>query len=226
MSKIRLVHILTETDTPREQASISSLSPLGNAGLEYVQQINERYSGEDWKLIKALSQSEFTNHGPGHYGAFQSFKKAIQENFTPDLDALVLCECDCVLEVPHDKFMQTLSGGIQFCSKYGIRYLSLGSRFVNGFLQSPVDFSTDTDSFFEQFYITSKIILAHCVVLPQNGREFYLKALDEGSWDSPDIWFNEINWRDKNFRFAISWERSAYQHEGHSLIDDCWKESQ
>jgi len=80
MSKIRLVHILTETDTPREQASIASLSPLSNMGLEYVQQVNQRYSGEDWKLSKALTQSEYTNHGPGHYGAFQSFKKAIKEN--------------------------------------------------------------------------------------------------------------------------------------------------
>lgn len=223
MSRIRLVHILTETNTPREKASINSLSPLGELGLEYVQQVNQRYKGEEWKLTKALTQSEHTNHGPGHYGAFHSFKKAIEENFTPDLDALVLCECDCVLEVPHHNFIQTLDRGIQFCSKHDIRYLSLGSRFVNGFLQSPV---SETDPDFGDFYITTKIILAHCVVLHKNGREFYLEALKNHSWDSPDIWFNEVNWIHNNYRFAIPWERSAYQHEGHSLIDDCWKESQ
>jgi len=223
MSKIRLVHILTETDTPREQASIASLSPLSNFGLEYVQQINQRYVGDDWKSTKALCQNEFTNHGPGHYGAFQSFKKAMLENFNDDLDALILCECDCVLEVTPEDFMKTVSRAIGFCNKHEIRYFSLGSRFVNGILQSPV---SEVDSDFTEFYITPKIILAHCVILPRCGREFYLDRLGENNWDSPDLWFNEINWLHGNFRFGISFERSAFQHEGHSLIDNCWKDSQ
>jgi len=223
MSKIRLVHILTETDTPREQASIASLSPLSNFGVEYVQQINQRYVGDDWKSTKALCQNEFTNHGPGHYGAFQSFKKAMLENFDDDLDALILCECDCVLEVTPEDFMKTVSRAIEFCNKHEIRYFSLGSRFVNGILQSPV---SEVDPDFTEFYITPKIILAHCVILHRCGREFYLDRLGENNWDSPDLWFNEINWLHGNSRFGISFERSAFQHEGHSLIDNCWKDSQ
>lgn len=223
MSKIRLVHILTETDTPREQASIASLSPLSNFGVEYVQQINQRYVGDDWKSTKALCQNEFTNHGPGHYGAFQSFKKAMLENFDDDLDALILCECDCVLEVTPEDFMKTVSRAIEFCNKHEIRYFSLGSRFVNGILQSPV---SEVDSDFTEFYITPKIILAHCVILHRCGREFYLDRLGENNWDSPDLWFNEINWLHGYSRFGISFERSAFQHEGHSLIDNCWKDSQ
>ena len=223
MKKIRLVHILTETNTPREQASIASLSPLSALGIEYIQQINQRYRGEEWRNVPAISQNEFTNHGPGHYGAFQSFKKAISENFTEDLDALVLCECDCVLEVPHHEFVEKLNRGIDFSNKHQLRYLSLGSRFVNDFLQSPVQ---QEDPEYDDFYETTKIILAHCVVLPKIGREFYLDALNRFSWDSPDIWFNEVNWACNNYRFGIIKERLAYQHEGHSLIDDCWKESQ
>jgi hypothetical protein len=223
MKKIRLVHILTETDTPREQASISSLSPLTNYGIEYVQQVNQRYRGDDWRLAPAISQSQFTNHGPGHYGAFQSFKKAIIENFDEDLDALVLCECDCVLEVSHQHFIEKLNRGIDFSNKHELRYLSLGSRFVNDFLQSP---EQELDPEYGDFYVTTKIILAHCVVLPNLGREFYLDALQKFSWDSPDIWFNEVNWLCDNYRFGIIRERLAFQHEGHSLIDDCWKESQ
>jgi hypothetical protein len=37
--KIRLVHILTEPDTERELKSIASLSPLGDMGIEYIQQV-------------------------------------------------------------------------------------------------------------------------------------------------------------------------------------------
>ena len=220
---IKLVHILTEPETRREQASINSLSPLGDMGLTYQQQVNERYKGEEWKEVPALSQSPATNHGPGHYGAFQSFKKAMLENFTEDLDALVLCECDCVLETSHENFMKTLRGGIEFCNENDLKYLSLGSRFVKGVLQSP---ETDSDPNFPDFYVTNKVILAHCVVLPAISRDIILDSLDKFSWDSPDIWFNEALWRSGHNRFGIVKERLARQHEGVSLIDNVWKESQ
>lgn len=220
---IKLVHILTEPETKREVESIESLSPLGNMGLDYQQQVNQRYRGDAWKKIPALTQSPNTNHGPGHYGAFQSFKKAMLDNFSEDLDALVLCECDCVLECSPDHFMDLLKGGIEFCNSNNLQYLSLGSRFVNGFLQSP---ETGFDENYPDFYVTNKVILAHCVVLPASARGIILKALEEFSWDSPDIWFNEALWRSGINRFGIIKERLARQHEGISLIDNVWKESQ
>lgn len=221
--KIRLVHILTETDTPREIASVDSLSPLGDMGIEYIQQINRRYKGDAWKDVPALTQSPHTNHGPGHYGAFQSFKKAILNNFSEDLDALVLCECDCILLCQHDEFVNKLNEGILFSEKHNLPYLSLGSRYVNGYLQSPY---VEIDEETPDFYVTNKIILAHCVVLPKNARNVMLECLDKYSWDSPDIWFNEALWRSGYSRFGIVKERLAMQHEGVSLIDNVWKESQ
>ena len=220
---IKLVHILTEPETRREVESIESLSPLGNLGLDYHQQVNQRYKGDAWKNIPALTQSPNTNHGPGHYGAFQSFRKAILDNFSEDLDALVLCECDCVLECSPNTFMNFLKKGIEFCNSNNLQYLSLGSRFVNGFLQSP---ETGFDDNYPDFYVTNKVILAHCVVLPASSRDIILKAIDVFSWDSPDIWFNEVLWRSGINRFGIIRERLARQHEGISLIDNVWKESQ
>jgi hypothetical protein len=223
MKNIRLVHILTETETEREQASINSLSPLSNLGIEYIQQVNQRYSGDDWKNVPAVSQSPWTNHGPGHYGAFQSFKKAMQDNFDESIDALVLCECDCVLECAPDFFVRKLREGIDFCDLLNVGYLSLGSRFVNGVLQSPVQ---EENEDFPDFYVTNKIILAHCVILPKKSRNFIMDCLEKYSWDSPDIWFNEIFWREGIARFGIIKDRLARQHEGFSLIDNHWKESQ
>jgi hypothetical protein len=223
MHKIKLVHILTEIDTPREKSSIDSVSQVSNYGVEYIQQINVRYKGDDWKSTPAISQSEFTNHGPGHYGAFQSFKKAMLDNFTEDIDALVLCECDCIIETPIDFFIEKLNRGISFCIDHEIVYLTLGSRYIREFLQSP---ELDEAPDYPDFYITNKIILVHCVVLPQSSRNLIIEALEKYSWDSPDIWFNEIFWRENESKFGAIKERLAYQHEGISLIDNMWKESQ
>ena len=221
--KIKLVHILTEPNIKREVESINSLSPLGQTGIDYIQQINQRYVGDAWKEFPAISQNKNTKHGPGHYGAFHSFKKAIEENFSPEIDALVLCECDCVLTSTHQEFYESLQRGIQFANQNQICYLSLGSRFVNGFLQSP---ETGTDPEYPDFYITNKIILAHCVVLPRSSRETVLENLETYNWDSPDLWFNESFWRSGLSRFGIIKERLARQYEGVSLIDNVWKESQ
>lgn len=221
--KIRLVHILTEPEAKREAESIESISPLGGMGIEYIQQVNERYLGEDWKLTPAISQTPSTNHGPGHYGAFQSFKKAMLDNFSDDIDALVLCECDCVLTCTPEEFIVGLERGIEFSNRNDVCYLSLGSRYVNGVLQSP---ETGNDPEFPDFYITNKVILAHCVVLPQAFRERILANILEYSWDSPDLWFNESFWRSGLSKFGIIKERLARQHEGVSLIDNVWKESQ
>lgn len=221
--KVRLVHILTEPDTKREVESISSLSQLRFFGIEYIQQVNRRYTGDAWKLVPALSHTEDTKHGPGHYGAFQSFKKAIQDHFTEDLDGLILCECDCVLTCSHYDFLSKVYSALEFSKKKDLCYLSLGSRFVDGVLQSP---ENEIDDEFPEFYVTDKIILAHCVILPKQYREIVLMNLENYSWDSPDIWFNESFWRSGISRFGIIRDRLARQHEGISLIDDIWKDSQ
>mgnify|MGYP000607075695 CR=1 FL=1 len=97
--KIKLAHILTETSHEREIESMKSLSPLGDLGIEYIPQINERYVGEEYKHHLPVYTG---NHGPGHYGAFQSFRKAVLENFTEDVDILMLIGGDVVTDMSAD----------------------------------------------------------------------------------------------------------------------------
>jgi hypothetical protein len=219
---IKLVHILTEIESTREKNSILSLSPLGNLGIEYKQQINPRYLGEDWKIRPAITQSEHTNHGPGHYGAYQSFKQAFLDNFTDDLDTLIVCECDCVLTCSPEEFVEKVKEGIEFSEKHNLSHFSLGSNYCNGFLQSSFKEVYDESS----FYVTDKIIMAHCLVFPKKTKRVLFESLEKFSWDTPDIWFNEIFWRNGLNRFGILKEKVTIQHEGMSLIDNHWKHSQ
>lgn len=219
---IKLVHILTEIESTREKNSILSLSPLGNLGIEYKQQINPRYIGEEWKIRPAITQSEHTNHGPGHYGAYQSFKQAFLDNFTDDLDALIVCECDCVLTCSPEEFVEKVKEGIEFSEKHNLSHFSLGSNYCNGFLQSSFKEVYDESS----FYVTDKIIMAHCLVFPKKTKGVLFESLEKFSWDTPDIWFNEIFWRNGLNRFGILKEKVTIQHEGISLIDNFWKPSQ
>lgn len=217
---IRLVHLLTEIDSEREIKSIESLSALKEHGIDYVQHINRRYVGD-----AHLSHSPVYvgNHTAGHYGAFQSFRKAIEQEFEESLDALIICECDCVLSVPRERFAEMAREGSKICREHLINYVSFGSPSANGNIWSPV---VEDHPNYGSFYLTDKIILTHCIMLPRHSREYILRQLRTNTWDAVDIW---LNWAFRSTtllppkRFAIARTPAAYQHEGKSLLDEVWK---
>lgn len=221
--KIRLVHMLTETDAEREIISVESLSPLESHGIEYIQHVNERYRGDAHRSHAPVYQG---NHTAGHYGAFQSFRKAIEQEFTEDLDAILICECDCVLSVSPERFSEMAREAASVCKEHLINYVSFGSAYANGTLWSPV---IEDHPNYGSFYLTDKIILTHCIMLPRHSREYILRQLRTNSWDALDIW---LNWAFRSTtaiapnRFAMAREAAAHQHEGTSLLDNVWKEKQ
>jgi len=218
--KIKLVHILTETSHEREIESMKSLAPLGEMGIEYIPQINERYVGDAYKHHLPVYHG---NHGPGHYGSFQSFKKAVLENFTEDVDAFVVCECDCVLKVEHKAFVDLVKEANKLCKTNLINYVSFGNAYLGENLQSPV---FDDSNQYGSFYLTDKIILAHCIMFPRHSREYLINHLHRMTWDAVDIWLNYIFRTATNpppKRFMILREPVAMQYEGISLLDNVWK---
>jgi hypothetical protein len=217
---IKLIHILTETSHEREKASMKSLSPLREMGIEYIPQVNERYVDDAYKYHLPVYQG---NHGPGHYGAFQSFRKAILENFTEDVDAFVLCECDCVLTVEHSEFLDLVKEANKICKENLINYVSFGNAYIGGNLQSPV---FDDGDAYGNFYLTDKIIMTHCIMFPRHSREYLIKHFGKNTWDAVDIWLNYIFRSTTNpppKRFAILRKPVAMQYEGISLLDNVWK---
>lgn len=219
--KIKLVHLLTDTEADREKASIKSLYPLKEHGIEYVPHVNEIYRGDGHIKNRPIYDG---NHGPGHYGLFQSFKKAIEQEFTEDLDGIIICECDCIIAVPHIRFAEMSKEAVTVCREHLINYVSFGSpSSPEGIVWSPI---IEDHSSYLSFYLTDKIIMTHCIMFPRHTREYLLRQLRSGTWDGLDIW---LNWAFRSAteippkRFAVSRETVAYQHEGKSILDGVWK---
>ena len=218
--KIRLVHLLKETDSEREIKSMESLSPLEGHGIEYIRHENERYRGDAHLRHLPIYPG---NHTAGHYGAFQSLRKAVEQEFDESLDALMICECDCVLSVSHQRFAELAREAVYVCREHLINYVSFGSHSANGTLWSPV---IEDHPAYGSFYLTEKIIMTHCIMLPRHSREYVLRQLRTNTWDAADIW---LNWAFRSTtslppkRFAITREPAACQHEGMSLLDEVWK---
>jgi autotransporter strand-loop-strand O-heptosyltransferase len=210
---IKAAHILVDITSEREKKSIESMSIVQN-DITYIQCINKKYAGEEWK--KNVPINGWRNHGEGHYGAFQSFKKAILENFTEDTDALLLFEADCVLEVDKDFFLKNVRQAIIFCEKHDLPYFSFGPRVVNNHIES-IELKKDFE--YPDFIVTNNIIEAHCVLITKKYRNYIFDCLNN-SWDSPDLWFNKIF---EKYNMGITLNQLAYQTLGLSMIDNCIK---
>lgn len=221
--KLKLIHILNRLDGERETNSINSLSPLKNLGVDYIQQVTPLYEGDGWKTKPITNIPGNNNHGKGHYGNYLSFMKAIKENFTEDLDALILCECDCVLSLPLDEFLNEMKKTLDFSKKHHIYHFSWGGRIVNGIENGDI---LKIDNEYPNYCVVGKIILAHFIILTKESREFFLRKVDSMGWDVADIWLNEAIFSAESDglfsgpgRQANVLNSLAYQYEGVSDID-------
>jgi GR25 family glycosyltransferase involved in LPS biosynthesis len=217
--KLRLVHILNNLTGEREIQSINSLSPLKEIGVEYIQQVTPLYKGNLWKKPTI---SGFVHSGEGHYGCYESHIKAIKENFSEDLDALIVCECDCALDVPIENFLEEMKNTLKFCEKYDIYEFSWGGRIFNNTIQGNV---YKVDDEFPNYCAVNKIIGTHFLVYPKISRTFFLENIDKFPWDTPDIWLNVIF--EKSFgnikKQATVFDVLTHQIDGYSIIDKHFK---
>ena len=221
---LKIVHILNNINGDREIQSIKNLSRLKNVGVEYIQQITPLYNGTAHNETKALTWTPTSPHNKNHYGNYITYKNAIKENFSEDLDALIICECDAYIELTDKEFLQEMENTLNFCNKYDIYHFSWG-----GFCQS---FFHEDDEY-PDYAMSDKIVLSHFNIFPKNSRNFYLSKIDNFGWDAADIWLNEMIFSGQeleefelqsNFRKqALTKKKFSKQIQGKSYLDNIVK---
>ncbi len=212
-SSLKIVHNLIDINEDREKKSIESVSKLSEF-YEYIQCVNTKYDKDDWNLQAPLEG--WMNHGKGHYGCFDSMKKAILNHFSDDIEGLLICESDCIIDVNKQDFKNLLDKAILFADKHKIPYISFSPRFIDGKLLSK---NIDEENEFDEFIFTDQIFQTHCFLLTKHYKEYLFEKLNS-TWGATDLWLNIIY---KNHKMAISRDEITHQEEGVSMIDFCKK---
>jgi glycosyltransferase involved in cell wall biosynthesis len=225
--KIKLIHLQTTNNDGREQSSRDNLSQIGKHGVEYKLIQNEPYKElpptETCLRPDCVSMTRFEEghplHGqaltPPHYGCFESFKNGILNEFDEDLDFLIVCEGDCLLEVLPTTFLDTVYKVCDTINKNKIDYFSFGDTHTleEGWFVSPI---IEEISGQDLLFITNKIIGIQCIMFPKHIREFLFEKLKTHPWEAADLYFNII-FADK--KMGILKKRITTQVDGYSLID-------
>jgi glycosyltransferase involved in cell wall biosynthesis len=225
--KIKLIHLQTTNNDEREQISREQLSQLKNYGIEYVLHQNQPYKSlppsHNCSRPDCVSMTKFEEGHPlqgqaltpPHYGCFTSFRDGIISEFDKDLDFLIVCEGDCLLEVPHQEFVDKVYQACGIVKQNSIDYFSFGDTHTleeGWFVSGVVEEIPNQDLAF----ITNKIIGIQCIMFPQSTREFLVKNLLTHPWDAADLYFNIIF---NNKKMGILKNRITTQVDGYSLID-------
>jgi hypothetical protein len=211
---IKLIHILNNLTGDREQKSIKSLSKLKDIGVNYIQQVTPLFSG-DMSLIKPPVAKYLQPRNKAHYGLYQSYRKAIEENFTDDIDCLIVCECDSILNIDINYFPLEMERTLNFCNKYDLSLFSWGGIYTDNIIQSSI---IKKDKNYPSYCITNRIIEAHFTIFPQKNRLFTLDKIKKTGWDSADIWLNFLMFSDI-YKTGCSIPKFAYQTYGKSVLE-------
>jgi hypothetical protein len=185
--KIKLVHLLSSPEDEREQKSIASLSRLQEFGVQYVQHIN-------------------AIHNSPVLGCFLAHKRAIIEEFSDDLDFLLVCECDCVLRFRPEAFVRSLKYLGQTVVDNVVDVLCIGS---NGF----VDVVT-----VRGIHKCRLIAMTHCLLYPINKKDNIFNVLEKNPWMPYDAWLSAAF--GENRSIAVTQKRLAIQSNGYTSVID------
>jgi hypothetical protein len=228
--KFKIVHLQTNIQDDREIKSFKSLSPIKKLGVEYVRYKNKPYKNlppsdtcaRPISVSMELFDEETTKTRgtaltPAHYGCYKSFKDGILNEFTDDVDFLIVCEGDCILEVSPQEFMETAKKCGEIILNNDIGYFSFGDTHLldMGWRQSEVVAEIPNQ---DLMFITNKIIGIQSIMFPKTHREFLFDKLNNSKWDAADIYFNNI-FREGNVKMGILKNRITTQSNGFSLID-------
>ena len=232
--KIRLIHLQTTRNDEREQKSRESLKHVANYGWEYIIHTNTPYADLPPKYncqrpncvsMELFNEQQVQELGtaltPSHYGCFESFKNGIMSEFDDSIDFLVVCEGDCIIEVPMQEFVNKVEKCCDIVNDNNVGYMSFGDKetLEHGWLQSPVREEIPNQ---DLMYITDHIIGLQSILFPKKVSGYLKEQLRTHKWDAADMYFNIIMGA-SGFKFGIVYNRLTTQADGFSLIDNTIK---
>jgi len=239
---IKLVHILLDPDEPKDIPKHSWKSTVDkqlqsrkcwenikHKFTDYVPRFNilnrEEVPEHNCAEPQIIDKSKELIHNPpvlsyGHYGCYKSNKDAIIEEFTDDVDLLVLIGGDVVTDLSPDEFYNKVidaytlgvvnnAGLINFNEPV---YLSGGEWW-----KESVDYG--------DWVKVPHFMVGDVILIFKSLREDIIEKLKTTPWHSFDIWM-AWNYSNKTVQFT-SKTNLAYQVEGYSVLDyqekDMWK---
>lgn len=212
---IRILHLLSQPGTPREQRSIMHIEALAIAGPFHHYSLVNRPLPPDTVLPPAREANDRGFElGAGHYGCYEAHRKAILDH-PGDYDALLICECDCIFTVSPARMAERVRRAYQACIDGNLLAFNFGFRH-NG---------KTIDTVGDDVLVVDQWIESHCYLLPKKSLPVFAEMFLQ-RWDAMDYCLTVYLLDRWKHRVGIFADRPiAVQGDGTSLVDGRHKNS-
>ena len=209
-SKVKIIHLLSQPNSKREQRSIESISKLGEfKDIEYTQVINK--PNTDLLPIETCNRPNDVQSDPGyyklsygHYGCFKAHTDAIMSCPKENNVVYLFFECDALLLTDTEEFVNKLYEAIEISKDKKYTFFSFAHNYeVFNEYENHLDAGMFTDAH-SYLIMGDKINRVHNVI-------------KDSKWDAFDLWVTN-NFRNEPKGFFK--EPLVFQAKGHSLIDN------
>jgi len=218
--KIQVIHLLTNSDDDRQIKSIQYISKLERENIQYSQHVNELYNQTPPKDFCARPEhvgdkASSLGNGYGvltgrHYGCFLAHTNALKSIDKENFDYTLIFEADADIEGDVEDFVKIIYKSINLLNKNNDFYfVSFANNNSGQHLKINEDFSL-TD--FRQDP-------AHCYLIPNRYKEWYVERINDTPWDGYDIWLNEAFYKHQDKKRLTTNKVYSNQISGLSLID-------
>lgn len=205
--KIKAVHLLSRPNDVREMRSRVALEELPEFGIEIESIVNPPWAAE---FPEGRDRGDAPFHlSKGMYGCWKAHRDAIAQHLTPDIDALLVCECDCVPTEEMRHFAARVFHAGEICRENNLDAFTLGYKHGGKTLEK----------IGSTVIVISQWIETHCYLVPLKSRDLFLKMF-ELPWDQIDYCYTIYLYDQQKCRIGAFADRpAAIQADGQSLTD-------
>lgn len=210
MPRIQLIHMSTTPIQDRTKKSLRNIAILQDYNIDIIQITNPVYT-DDVDLTKYRLQDNLDAVRPAHYGCYLAHTNALKAIDDVNYDYTIIMEEDAFIYTGVREFVDMIHKAIFDCQKDEVYYVSLGSKN-----------SLEELEYNDLFYRAWHQDLAHCYLIPNKRKQWYLDQIESNPWDVADLWYNHIFCHDRQIRLA-SKQIFSKQINAVSEIDQVYK---
>jgi len=232
--KIRVVHLLLDPNEPedlpldgwkstidRQNLSINCWENMAHKFYEYIPRYTKVNRTElptencmDPDIINP--SKELKNEPPvltyGHYGAYRAHVDGISENFSEDIDALIIAEGDSYTDLSPDEFYDKVMESYYLAQNIDAKLISYAGpmHMTGGEYWSKIK---DLGEWLDVHHF----LLGTTYMIMKSQREDILEKIKIKGWHSPDLW---LAWTySGRIKMITAKNPIVYQKEGYSVLD-------
>ena len=213
-NNIIAMHMVTDIDTDREINSMISLTKLEDYGIEYIPCVNPRYTSlppiDTCEYPDRVSFEPGGKLTPGHYGCYLAHKNAVLDGISKNPDYLLIFECDAVIDVPYQEFIEKLKFSCDILNKTDLLMFSFGFHNNTNIVEKKTD-----------YWVVNKFYGAHAYLIPRKSYNVFKKLFETEKWNVTDLLYAE---KLDNFNTGIFEIPITKQSAGFSILDKVYHE--